>query len=79
MRIEVAGNRIHVWLSERNLLALLTKLSLAGSVRSIVMDYDADGIALMVTSETDEVHYGNRDYPPGRMIGVTEEMIRNMR
>ena len=63
-----------ITLSRRNLLALLHKLEMEGSKRTIISD-GGDGWA--VTVEVDEEHYKDR-IPPGIMHPSTEEFIARM-
>lgn len=75
MRLELdLGQTIHVFLSQRNLLALLAKLDglPADSERTIALDTEAG--TLLVTAEPDHQHYGDRP-PPGPMHPATEEGI----
>jgi hypothetical protein len=58
-----------VTLSRRNLLSLLAKLEEPGSHRTIIKP---DGV--MVIAESDELHYGNRFFPPGPMSPSTERL-----
>jgi len=71
MRLELdnESNTIHVTLSRRNLKALLDKLSWpsAGTIR-----FQRDGITLVVSSESDEVHYAGR--LPGPMMNPRGEL-----
>lgn len=55
-------------LSKRNLLALLHKLDVPTSARTLI----SDGFA--VQCESDEEHYANREVP-GKMSTDTEEFI----
>ena len=73
MRIEYDGQTPHVYLSRRNLLALLTKLDMPGSARTIVWHDE-----FSVTSEPDDVHYSHESRlgcPPGVMHPQTEADI----
>lgn len=68
------SNRItHVFLSDRNLKVLLSKLDWNGSHRTISRQME-NGDVLIVTAETDEVHYLDRE--PGEMHPRSEEAIR---
>lgn len=71
MRFTISGTSIHVYLSRRNLMALVTKLDWAESMRTIGME--GDGASLWVTSEDDETHYGDR--VPGQMHPFTEAQL----
>lgn len=62
----------HLTLSERNLRALLHKLDMAGSARTIVKFQGPDTFVLHV--ERDDEHYEDR--APGRMHPETEKAIR---
>lgn len=86
MRLEITDGKINVFLSKRNLLALLTKLNHPESHCSIesghviVEGKDVSTISppFRVTSEQDEAHYAHPariNIPPGEMIGFTEEDI----
>jgi hypothetical protein len=67
------GHIVKITLSKRNLLALLQKLEMPGSKRTIyILD---NGVALGVTAESDEVHYADRE-PAGAMHPETEEAIK---
>jgi len=69
MRIELdtSNDTLRVILSRRNLLALLTKLDMPGSQRTIYKD------SVYVTAEDDVKHYGDRQ--PGPMHPMTETMV----
>lgn len=83
MRLEIKGDdaRMRIVLSRRNLLALLHKLDMPGSARTIEGHYiyvdgillPADG-AFLVSSEDDEEHYAGR-VPAGIMHQETEMFI----
>lgn len=62
-------------LSRRNLLALLQKLDMPGSYRTIIAP-ESEG-EFVVSAETDEEHYQGRT--PGVMHPLTEEFIRKAR
>lgn len=64
------GLGVHIYLSRRNLLALLAKLDgyPEGGKLTIVKD------GLMVTAEEDDVHY--RERVPGVMHPETEKRMR---
>ena len=70
MRHEINELGIRVFVSRRNLLALLAKLDgyPAGSSKTIVRD------GLQVTAEEDTEHYKERK--PGKMHGETEKQIK---
>ena len=59
-------------LSEKNLLSLLTKLYTKGSRCEIRGGEDCP---MSVRAETDDKHYGSREYGPGPMHPVTEKLI----
>ena len=59
-------------LSRRNLLALLHKLEMEGSARTIIHT------GWKVVVEEDGVHYIGRPEPPGPMHPSTEEFIARM-
>ena len=53
-----------VTLSRRNLMALLHKLEMPGSARTLMTDYDCpEGWSLIVRSESTEDHYASRVEP----------------
>lgn len=64
MNVEINGETVAVTLSERNLRALLDKLTWEESERTIFRDCE-NGMRLVVVAEPNEVHYANR--PPGQM------------
>lgn len=66
---------VEVVLSEKNLLALLTKIKTDWSACTIVKGED-NGQHLIVRGERDEVHYAAR--PAGVMHPVTEQEIRDI-
>lgn len=61
---------VGVVLSKRNLLTLLTKLTLPGSACTIYKD------GIYVSAEADDVHYQGRE--PGPMIPATERQIAEL-
>ncbi|KAB2850607.1 MAG: hypothetical protein F9K44_04385 [Hyphomicrobiaceae bacterium] len=64
-------------LSRRNLLALLHKLEMPGSARTLMTDYDCpEGWSLVVRSEPDDEHYGARAEPPGPLHPMSEIFVR---
>lgn len=63
---------VHVTLSRRNLISLLTKLDWESSHCTVERETDAG--YLIVTSEKDEAHYGS-DREPGEMHPQTESEI----
>jgi hypothetical protein len=83
--------RVEVVLSRRNLLTLLHKLDMPGSLRQIHNNdcwedgeqtpWHGDGPSahpvtmLVLRCEDDEEHYGKRAAGPGAMIGETEEFV----
>lgn len=78
LRIHITADRgvAEVTLSRRNLLALLHKLEMPGSARTILsMDNEEPGWTLIVRSEDDEEHYGSRGFGPGPMHPMTELSI----
>jgi hypothetical protein len=64
-----------VVLSERNLRALLHKLVMDGSARTLETDDTPEGWRLRVRCETNADHYGMRPFPPGSMHPDTEREI----
>lgn len=73
MKLYTNGNHIRVVLSKRNLLALLHKLEMPHSARTICKSTD-DGF-LEVRVEDDSTHYG--EDLPGIMHPETEAFIEN--
>lgn len=70
------GVLVHAHLSERNLRALLQKLTMDGSARTIFTQDDVPGgVTFAVTSEANDRHYGEREFPPGVMHPLTEAEI----
>lgn len=66
-----------VTLSRRNLLALLHKLEMPGSARTLTTGYDCpEGWSLIVRSESDSEHYGARSEPPGALHPESEIFVR---
>jgi hypothetical protein len=63
MEFVVAEGAIYVRLSERNLRTLLNKLQRPMSLKTLVRD--SRGQRLIITAESDEVHYQDRE--PGPM------------
>lgn len=88
MRVDVdvrdERTRVCVVLSHRNLLALLQKLSMPGSARTLFSANGyrdgemVDDIDLVVSAEDDEPHYASRGFPPGLMHPVTEQFLRDV-
>lgn len=84
------GNDVvaEVVLSERNLLALLHKLYMEGSARELqsndVLALAGDGELghlapkqrFSVKVESDQEHYGCREFPPGPMHPETERILK---
>lgn len=66
---------LHVTLSERNLRALLHKVTggMGDSACTLVRETDA-GVWVTVTAEADEQHYTDR--PPGLMHPLTEAALK---
>lgn len=64
---------IHVFLSTRNLKALLLKLERPDSKRTLACEA-GDGV-LIVTAESDEDHYQGR--PPGEMHPIEEQKLKD--
>lgn len=65
-----------VTLSRRNLLALLHKLEMPGSARTLTTDYACpEGWSLIVRSESDGEHYGSRSEPPGPLHPASELFV----
>ena len=71
-RKDMPNGHILVTLSKRNLLALLHKLEMAGSFRTLISPDEK----LAISVETDEEHYGGRDHPPGEMHPQTEAFLK---
>ncbi len=78
------GTSVSVTLSRRNLLALLHKLELPGSARTLINDdcwlngeqTPLGALELHLHCEEDDEHYGKRPGPPGPMHPATEQFIR---
>jgi hypothetical protein len=75
--IDVEGDAmissVEIVLSRRNLLALLQKLDMEGSARTII-GWDTSGdVPISVRSENDAEHYVGRK--PGPMHSATEKFI----
>jgi hypothetical protein len=68
-----------VTLSRRNLLALLHKLEMSGSARTLVSEDCPEGLVLVVRSEEDDEHYGARSLPPGPLHPSTEAFINSLK
>lgn len=64
---------IHLALSRANLVTLLTKLDQPESERTILRR--DDDVLLIVTGESDEVHYADRNGKRGIMHPTAEEAI----
>jgi hypothetical protein len=75
MRLDINEDRVTLVLSERNLLALLTKLYTKGSFCTI---QGPEGCPISVKSEHDDVHYGSRVFGPGLMHPITEKFIESI-
>lgn len=75
MRLGWNGPVIGVWLSERNLLSLLTKLYEEDSARTLVSPNND----FVVTAEHDADHYDGRLAPPGPMHPRTEAVLKAIR
>lgn len=66
-------------LSERNLLALLTKLYTPGSHAAIETSNTlGEAGRIRIRAERDDVHYADRLGPPGVMHPVTERILREI-
>lgn len=80
MRLRLFHHREHatceVTLSRRNLLALLQKLDMEGSARTLTSDHCPPGLELVVRAEDDQEHYSDRVEPPGPIHPSTEAFIR---
>ena len=66
----MTDQQYEITLSRRNLLALLHKLDMPGSARTIVKPCGA-----VVRCESDVEHYGERGFPAGKMHPDTEAYI----
>lgn len=84
MRLDsVTPQTVRLTLSRRNLIALLSKIEVEDSARTIFKEYPVshpavnDGrpftLTLYVTAEADDAHYEDR--PPGEMVGWTEDFL----
>jgi hypothetical protein len=74
----LTGKTINITLSERNLRALLSKLEVPGSARTI-QTFNGNGyplVSVSVTAESDAEHYAD-GRKPGRMVDFTEEALRS--
>lgn len=75
---------VRVAFSRRNLLALLQKLSMPGSARTLVSSNGfrdgemADDLILVVSAEEDGPHYSARGFPPGAMHPATEQFLSDV-
>lgn len=78
MRLARSNGIVIVTLSEHNLLALLVKLYIPGSYRTLVKD-ENDGSRLLVKSETDKEATEINGYPPGRLSEETEALITKLK
>lgn len=82
MKLDLRGSQVNVVLSRRNVLSLLHKLEMRGSARTLtggdnyVNGEPVDDLLLVLQVEEDNVHYGSRPAPPGRMHPSTEEFRR---
>lgn len=74
MRIESLHRGLRIVLSERNLRALLSKLTMPDSARTISKTADDDSLAIYVSAEPDDQHYQGR--LPGPMHPETEKALR---
>lgn len=86
MRLQFKKKQYEVRLSERNLIALLVKLYTKDSARRIDTDYVIGedytrypNLTFVVIAEKDDVHYQDRDIPPGEMSLPTEQLISKVR
>ena len=73
MRLAIDGDldSVHVYLSERNLKALLAKVQGHPPDSACTIEYvTREGLTLIVTAEPDDVHYGN----PERVLSVAGPM-----
>ena len=87
LRISLDDDRLpreaSVTLSRRNLLALLQKLDMPGSRRTIYnTDVEIDGVyapgfVFLISAEDDGEHYAQRLDPPGPMHPQTESFVRS--
>lgn len=82
MRLEIDEDAVpHVYLSKRNLQALLTKLENPESACTIEYGEYCGRRIVRVTAEHDESHYSHperKGAPPGPMVDWTESAIRQM-
>lgn len=82
MRLRLHHYRVHavceVTLSRRNLLALLQKLEMQGSARTLTSEDCPEGLELVVRAEEDDHHYGSRSEPPGPMHPRTESFLQGL-
>lgn len=82
LEVRDGRTRVCVVLSRRNLLALMQKLSMPGSARTLFSTNGyrdgemVEDIDLVVSAEDDESHYSSRDFLPGAMHPVTDAVPR---
>lgn len=79
MRLETSEGIVRVTLSERNLRSLLAKLEGSPRDSARTLTYATAGPLLVVSAETDDVHYAHpeRDVPyPGAMHPDTERALQ---
>lgn len=70
---------VEVTLSERNLLALLAKLYIDGSRRTLINTDTPEGYVLKLVAEDDKTHYSSvtrGGAPAGAMASPTEEFVQ---
>ena len=83
MRLDLSDSAVLITLSQRNLLALLAKVSDPFSARMLASgntyrDGEAiDEVSLIVRCEPDTLHYADR-LPPGPMRPAIEALIQRL-
>lgn len=83
MRLDISGSAVLVTLSQRNLLALLAKVSDPFSARMLATGNayrdgeEINDISLIVRCEPDTTHYADR-LPPGPMRPAIEALIERL-
>lgn len=67
---------VEIVLSERNIRALLAKLSgFPLDSACMICIEDSEGVTLCVKAESNDTHYGTRPWPPGTMHPETESFL----
>lgn len=82
LNLDGEHTRVVVTLSERNLIALLTKLYTPESAAMIGIGDAPPGVEAFVAAETDELHYSSdtrRGIQAGPMVPLSESIMREVR